>query len=180
MTWQHTFPDPIIYYHAPHKTIARNPLPDRLLDGLRYALTLWTPQRRHEYNDPYHPAQRGHLARITLNHYRHDGTRTQYDLHQTKRGITATATNGKATCPMSSIEIATLASIAHHELWDYDQGTDTTWPRHRDHHRVPTTNAQPLRARTQQHPPGLRRTRKQGKSIRLTATLPSRAVARRP
>jgi hypothetical protein len=112
-----------MYYHATQKTLARNPRPDDLLDAPRYALTLWTPQRRHEEGDPYHAAQQGHLARVTLTQWTPGGTSTVYDVHQTKTGITATITRGARERRMSISELETIASIARQELQDYDQPT---------------------------------------------------------
>jgi len=84
MTWQHTFPDPTMYYHAPHKTIAHNPRPDQLIDGPRYALTLWTPQHGHDAGDPYHPSQQGHPpgSPSTTTEQQHSTTSTKPSSHR--------------------------------------------------------------------------------------------------
>lgn len=124
MTWHDTFPDPTMYYHAPEKFLQRNTT-GRSLDGRRSVLQLWTPQRRHEYSDPYHPEQRGHLARLTLKQWNGDGYGVTYDVHHTKNGVAAikdiTAIVGadRGQRPMTMHELEWLASIAREELRDY-------------------------------------------------------------
>jgi hypothetical protein len=125
MTWHDTFPNPTMYYHAPEKLLRRNPAGPQL-DGKRAALQVWTPQRRHEYGDPYTPAQRGHLARVTLSEWMTDGYRAVYDVHQTGNGITATITTAFGQRRMTLPELERLTSITREELRDYAQPNTRT------------------------------------------------------
>src|SRR5579862_3416706 len=100
MTWHDTFPDPTMYYHVPKKTLRPiGALADRVGAGAS-DLRLWTPHRRHEYGDPYLKQQRGHVSRVTLNVPTPDGYRSQYDVHQTKKGITATVDTSINVCTL--------------------------------------------------------------------------------
>lgn len=119
MTWQYTFPDPTMYYHAPRKII-RPPATDAPLDRGGSMLKLWTPHKRHKYGDPYRKEQRGHLARITLTQWTPEGSQVQYDVHQTKNGITANVETGSDKRNMTINELEWLAGTIRNHLRDYD------------------------------------------------------------
>jgi hypothetical protein len=114
-----------MYYHAPEKTLPSKRTHDDRVDASASVLKLWTPRRQHASGDPYTPEQRGHLSRITLNHRNSDWHQFQYDVHQTKKGITATITNAAGQRRMTLSEIEWLTALARQELRDYDQPTST-------------------------------------------------------
>jgi hypothetical protein len=121
MTWHDTFPDPTMYYHVPKKLLRPvGALEDRL-DAGGSDLRLWTPRRAHQHGDPYRQDQRGHLARITLNVRTPDGYRCQYDVHENKKGITATLTSASQERRLTLNELEGLATLVRQELRDYHQ-----------------------------------------------------------
>jgi hypothetical protein len=125
MAWHETFPDPTAYYHVPKKTLHPTGDLENRLDAGAPALALWTPHRRHETGDPYRPDQRGHLARVTLNLPTKDGYQCEYDVHQTKKGITATVTQANHERGMTISELESIATRVRYELHDYQQPTTT-------------------------------------------------------